>query len=462
MNNSNIVHHAADKWCLSATARPRGDASRRIRLLLSLCMAGGLAMPLFAAPPAAADGPPNVLLILADDVGCETLGCYGGESYPTPRIDALAKSGLRFTHAFSMPVCHPTRVCLLSGRYPFQLQHPRWGSYPRDAEDQTLAHVMKRAGYTTAVAGKWQLALLRKDPRHPHRLGFDDYCLFGWHEGPRYHDPLIWQNGVIRDDTTGEYGPQLYVDFLLDFMKRQDGRPFFAFYSMALCHDMTDDLPHPVPYGPGKDHYDTYREMMAQMDRQVGRLIDGLQQQGLRERTVVIFTTDNGTAASSKIQAKKGGGFVYEQVFSTQAGRRIRGGKGSLTDAGTNVPLIVSRPGAVAAGGVNGSLIDFSDFLPTVAELAGGEPPQGVELPGRSFAPLLAGKPHQSREFVFAEHRGKSWVRTRRFKLYDDGRLFDLQTDPRERHPIDPAADPAGVKAARKRLQRFAEGLQVK
>lgn len=129
---------------------------------------------------------PNILFILADDVGREVLGAYGGTSYQTPRLDRLASEGTRFRHAYVMAVCHPTRVSLLTGRYPFQLGKPKWGGFPKAEEKRTFPWSLKRAGYTTAIAGKWQLTLLKDDPKHPHRLGFDEYSVFGWHEGPRY------------------------------------------------------------------------------------------------------------------------------------------------------------------------------------------------------------------------------------------------------------------------------------
>ena len=134
---------------------------------------------------------PNILLIMADDVGRETLGCYGGSSYRTPHLDALAASGTRFRHCYSMPVCHPSRLAIMAGRYP--LRNPAgWGSWP--AGITTFANVLQDAGYATAVAGKWQLALLKRKPDHAGLLGFDESALFGWHEGPRYHNPLIYRH----------------------------------------------------------------------------------------------------------------------------------------------------------------------------------------------------------------------------------------------------------------------------
>lgn len=403
---------------------------------------------------------PNILLIVADDVGCETLGCYGGDSYATPRIDQLAADGLRFTHCYSMPVCHPTRVTLLSGRYPFRLNNPGWGSYPKADEKNTIAWALKNAGYATAIAGKWQLVLMKRAPQHPHRLGFDEYSLFGWHEGARYHDPLIWQNGEVREDTDGKYGPTLYVDFLIDFIKRNQEKPWFAFYSMALCHDVTDDLKAPVPHAPGKDRYLNYAEMMASMDEEVGRLVDAVDKMGLGDNTVVMFTTDNGTAKRSKLRAiGNRNKFEYEKVVSKLGERMIPGGKGNLTDDGTNVPLIVRWPANVPNGKVVDHLVDFTDYYATFVDLAGAKRPKNVQLDGHSFAPLLEGKGFDGREFAFVQHRGKKWVRTQRFKLYDNGKLYDVSQDSKEKSPISPDKQSPEAARAREKLSKIMQNL---
>jgi len=202
------------------------DWVRIYRMLICACLFAGSVMTFQPAN----GKQPNILFILADDVGSEVLECYGGESYATPSLNQLASEGMRFEHAYSMAVCHPTRISLLSGQYPFRMGHPDWGTYPRALESQTFAHALKDAGYATAIAGKWQLTLLGEDPDHPHRLGFDQYCLFGWHEGPRYYLPHIRQNGHLRDDVADRYGPDVYVEFLIDFMTQQRQKPFFAFY----------------------------------------------------------------------------------------------------------------------------------------------------------------------------------------------------------------------------------------
>jgi arylsulfatase A len=398
---------------------------------------------------------PNIVLIMADDVGVDALGCYGGESYETPRLDALAAGGMRFTHCYSMPVCHPTRITLMTGRYPFRTGNPKWGSFPREEERNTFAHVLKNAGYATAVAGKWQICMMKNDLDHAQRLGFDESCLFGWHEGARYYAPLIYQNGKLREGLEDRYGPDVYVEFLIDFIERNREKPFFAYYPMALCHDVTDDLKDPVPFGP-EGHYDTFRKMAEAMDVRVGRLIDALDRLGLRENTLVLFTTDNGTpksyihSAEPNPDPKKKDKYIRIPVVSKQNGKDVPGGKGSLTNGGTNVPLIASWPGKIKPSQVAADLVDFSDFLPTLAEVTQADLPAGIKLDGHSFASrLLDGQP-SPRSWAFAEHGKKYWVRDHRWKLYGDGKLFDVSTDPREKNAI--TEQSAEAAAARKRL----------
>ena len=386
---------------------------------------------------------PNIVLIMADDVGCEPIGAYGGQRWKTPHIDALARGGMRFDYCFSMPVCHPTRICLMTGKYPFRL-NSGWGTFPKAEEQHTVAQVLKRAGYTTAIAGKWQLALLKKDPRQPARLGFDAWSLFGWHEGARYHEPMIYENGHVRTDTKGKYGPELYVDFLEKFMERSNKaqKPFFAYYSMALAHDVTDDIPTQVPYVPGKDRWMDYGEMIKSMDAMVGRLMARLDKLGLRKNTIILFTGDNGTAQRSKLRHIRGRKYEYEDVYSIRNGKRVPGGKGTLLDIGTNVPLIANWPGQIAAGSVGRELVDFSDWLPTLAEISGAKVDHKID--GVSFAATLFGtRPHVRRNFAFSESQsGKAWVRTQRYKLYNTGEFYDVWNDAMEKKPLGNVSGP--------------------
>ncbi len=407
-----------------------------------------VALNAVSAPPEK----PNILFILADDVGREVLGCYGGETYKTPHLDRLATGGMRFEHCYSMPVCHPSRIALLTGRYPALLGNPRWGSFPATEEGNTFAQVMKKAGYATAVAGKWQLCLMKNDLLQPKRMGFDEWSVFGWHEGPRYHDPMIYQNGELRSDTKGKYGPDLYTDYLIDFMQRNRERPFFAYYSMALAHDVTDDIGKPVPYGPD-NRWLSYEEMANDMDVQIGKLIAALDRMKLREKTLILYTTDNGTAGASYLRVGANGKFERPKVFSYYRGSMVQGGKGKLNDWGTRVPLIASWPGVIRPKQVVDDLVDFSDFLPTFSELTGGTNPKGVALNGHSFANRLLGQGASSRQWAYSESKGDTqYVRTRRYKLYNNGRFYDLENDPEEKKPVSDGSEATDAKKVKQLL----------
>lgn len=375
---------------------------------------------------------PNIVFILADDVGDQAIGCYGGTSYLTPRIDELAAEGVRFRHCYSMPVCHPTRYTFLTGQYPFRAGHPPWGTFPRGMERETVANRLRDLGYATAVAGKWQLTLLRDEPNHPRRLGFDRWSLFGWHEGPRYYRPLVYEDGRIRPDVGDRYGPDVYVDLLVDFMGANRDRPFFAFYSMALAHDVTDDIGTPPPVGP-QGHYDSYKRMVENMDERVGRLVDAADELGIRERTLFLFTADNGTPKSYYYTAQ-GNEMLKQPIEFIWNGSRTHGGKGDLTDAGTRVPLVANWRGTLAGGQVVDDLVDFADWLPTFVELAGETPSAGLD--GTSLAGLLRGAGESRQKWAYASGRGGRWVRTQRWKLYDDGRLFEMTRDREEEAPV--------------------------
>lgn len=398
---------------------------------------------------------PNVLIILADDVGRDAIGCYGGRSQETPNVDQLAADGMRFDYGYVMPVCHPTRTTLLSGRYPFRQGNAKWGSYPADEESTTFASLLRNAGYATAIAGKWQLALQKNDLQHPRRMGFDESCLFGWHEGPRYWQPMLYHNGEVRDDVADRYGPDVYVEVLSDVMQQHQDGPFLAYYSMALCHDVTDDLDEPVPYAPGKDRYESYAEMIAEMDEHVGQIVSVVDDLDLAEQTMILFLGDNGTAARSIVRAENGK-YIREPVYSDTTWGRVQGGKGSLSDAGTRVPWIVRWPGTVPRGTTTDALVDASDLLPTLLDLAGVELPD-LTLDGHSFAATLRDPSHSARDWVYAENRGKSLVADQRWTLTSDGKLFDRQNDPLEKSPV--TAPDAEATAARERLQQTARDL---
>ena len=410
---------------------------------------------------------PNILFILADDVGREVLSCYGAQSYRTPHLDELAHSGMKFEHAYSMPTCFPSRLAIMTGRYPLRQGKLTWGHFPEREEAHTFSNLLLQAGYQTGVAGKWQLTLLKDDPEHPIRMGFQQSDLFGWHEGPRYYEPMIYHNGEVRNDTEGFYGPDLYVRSLIEFMKEYRDRPFIAYYPMTLCHDVTDDLPAPVPHGP-LGRYDSYPEMVAEMDRAVGRLVAALNGLGLREKTLILFVADNGTPRRVIVRAEEGK-LIREPVYSTFAGRPVRGGKSTLLDTGTRVPMIANWPGTIAPGQVVSDLVDFSDFLPTFLDLAGVSPPPDRDLDGHSFAPLLFGKGHSGRAWAYAESRSLlpvregedssaprpnlKWLRNAEWKLYNDGRLVHMKADPWEQAPVTVETDTDESRKIREQLE---------
>jgi len=427
----------------------------RRRFLKVMGGAAGLtSLPVGLAHGATTDKP-NILLIMADDVGRDVLGCYGGESYETPNLDKLAATGTRFTHCYSAPVCSPSRVKIMTGRYGFRTTQ-KWGHIP--ADEITFGHALGKAGYATAVAGKWQMCLQKKDPQHVGKMGFQDSCVFGWHEGPRYHAPLTYQNGKLHQGPKDQYGPDLYFQFLLDFMERNRKGPFLAYYPMALCHAISDDFTPPPPPGPdGK--YQTYKQLVEYMDKIIGRLVAGIEKLGLREKTLILYTTDNGTPRSLTSAVRKGK-HIQTPVRSLWNGRSVPGGKGKMTDAGTRVPLIANCPGVVPSGAVCDDLIDFSDFLPTLAELAGAKVPSDRPIDGRSFAPQLRGLKGRPREWVHNLHRKEAWVRTKRWKLYRNGKLFDVETDADEKKPVREKDASPEAAVARKKLQAVLDELK--
>ncbi|MEZ6125480.1 MAG: sulfatase-like hydrolase/transferase, partial [Planctomycetaceae bacterium] len=409
---------------------------------------------------------PNILFILADDVGQEVLGCYGGQSYQTPHLDELARTGMMFRNGFSMPVCHPTRLTLMTGKYPFRHGPVTWGDFPKAEEQHTWANLIAKSGYATYIAGKWQLCLLGNDPQHPHRMGFQHFDLFGWHEGPRYYEPMIYRDGTVRNDTLGHYGPDLYIRGLIEFMKSNRDRPFLAYYSMAVCHEVTDDLDPPVPHGPF-GRYDSYPEMVSEMDRAVGRLTAALEALKLRDNTLIIFTADNGTPPEIIIRAD-GSELIREPVVSRQNGLDVPGGKKQLINDGTNVPLIANWPARIRGGQVVDDLVDMSDYLPTFAELTGSRLPSDRPIDGISFASRLLGQSPSPRQWAYAEEAvlpkpggvepdgtssGLRWVRTADWKLYNDGRLFHMNEDDGERNVISDSQDNPAALLARQQLQ---------
>jgi len=390
------------------------------------------------ADPANKNQAPNIVLIMADDMGYECVGANGGTSYQTPNLDEMARGGLRFTHCHSQPICTPSRVQIMTGIYNHR-NYIRFGLL--DPQATTFAHVLKSAGYKTCVAGKWQL---KGGFDGPTKFGFDEYCLWQLTRRPnRYPNPGLEINGKEVDYRNGEYGPDIVSDYLCDFIERHQDGPFFAYYPMMLPHWPFEPTPDSKDWDPkarvndkrekgsgnSKADLKYFDDMVAYTDKMVGKILKKLDNLGIRDETIVIFTGDNGT---------------YTGITSMMGDFTVKGGKGKTTDNGTHVPLIASWPGTGPSGKVCGDLVDFSDFLPTLAELAGAELPGDIDFDGRSFAPQLRGEEGSPRAWIYCWYerngvrkKASQHVRDQRYKLYDDGRMYDVANDFYENKPLD-------------------------
>ncbi|MBC8288864.1 MAG: sulfatase-like hydrolase/transferase [Planctomycetes bacterium] len=388
---------------------------------------------------------PNIVVIMADDMGYECVSANGSESYSTPNIDRLAAGGMRFEHAYSQPICTPTRVQIMTGIYN-QRNYVRFGLL--EPSQKTFAHFLRKAGYKTAIAGKWQLLGGMKGPDH---FGFDEFCLWQLTRRPgRYPNPGLEINGKEVDFTKGEYGPDIASDFLCDYMERQakGEDPFLVWYPMILPHWPFEPTPASSDYDPkakgvlkGTGNSKYFKDMVEYTDRIVGKIDAKLDELGIRENTLLIFTGDNGTAT---------------QVTSRWNGRSVKGGKGNTTDFGHHVPMVASWPGTIKPGQVTKELVDFSDVLPTLVETAGSKLPEDHKVDGRSFLGLLTGdaeyKPRKSIYCWYARNggpTGKEFSRNQRFKLYRTGEIYDISQDDLEKNNLagKPDAIPAGTLA---------------
>jgi arylsulfatase A-like enzyme len=409
---------------------------------------------------------PNIILILADDLGYETVGCYGGESYATPHLDRLAAGGVRFDRAYAMPLCTNTRTQLMTGKYNTRI----WKAFGiLDPQQRTFGHLLQAAGYKTCMAGKWQLTsydppdypgaeLRRSTGMRVANAGFDETSL--WHtshtedKGSRYADPVIEQNGQQLTDTQGKYGPDLWTDFIGDFMTRHRDEPFFVYYSMALPHNPMNPTPDSPEWQDPEQRDDDVTRFAADMirytDKMVGKVVAKVDELGLRENTLILFFSDNGT---------------NWRVQSQFRGQMVRGEKGKGTELGVRVPMIANWSGTINAGQTSQALIDSVDFLPTMLEVAGLADPLPPDVDGVSFLPLLKGESDGTRQHVYIHQDPRpGWDKDRfellrlaigpRYKLYEDGRLYDVVDDMFERQPIFINADNAAERQARQALQQ--------
>lgn len=398
---------------------------------------------------------PNVIFILADDLGYETLRVNGGESYATPNLDKLASEGMRFEHCYAQPQCTPSRVQLLTGIYNVR-NYVSFGVL--DTSQVTLPQLFREAGYVTGVAGKWQLG---KDPDNVKKLGFDNYLVWQLTEpradsdgrDNRYSQPILDHNGKVITYDKDDYGPTLINDFSLDFIEKhsQGEKPFFLFYSMLLTHCPFSPTPDSPEWMKDSAAVMTYKgnaryfgDMVSYMDKMVGNIEAKLRELGIAENTLVIFTGDNGTDTP---------------VVSRFMGRDVAGAKLESTDAGTRVPLIAKWPGVIRKGTVNGDLIDFTDFMPTMLEAVNVKVPDSLDIDGVSFLPQLKEQKGNPKEWIYSWfynpilRKPVVFARTHSYKLYETGEFYHVPEDYDEKNPLtSDVLDEAAMKT-RDRLQ---------
>ena len=493
-------------------------------LLLLLAYTCLSATDLFAARPEK----PNIIFVMIDDLGPEWVSCYGAEDITTPQMDALAKTGMKFNAAYSMPQCTPTRATLLTGQYPFRhgwVNHwdvPRWGAgcHFDPKHNITFARQLKEVGYATGIAGKWQIDDFRVKPNALIEHGFDEWCMWTGYEsqnkpsGERYWDAFVYQNVTgpgydgpssnirrsqadgsaversrAKESNTGDrpsdikdvglgvagtyddqFGPDVYNAFCCDFVKRHADKPFVLYYPMALTHG-----PLVWPPGDAQREFEEFsakarigsqaelqkfeklakhKAMVLHTDQLIGRLVDVLDEAGVRERTILIVITDNGTSGG---------------ITGHMNGRTVKGGKAKVTENGPRQPFIVNGPSIVPASVETDCLTDFTDLLPTFCELAGAPLPEDVTLDGMSIAPVILGEADDGpREWIMAMGHGAARldehgvrpvmdfthrvIRDKRYKIHvsDDREvtaLYDLKTDPGEEQNLITSETPEDVAA---------------
>ena len=454
-----------------ATARPERLDNRpprphpaQMRFLFLLCLSLVVFHPATAAP-----GKPNVIVIVADDLGYNDLSCYGQKNFQTPALDRMAGEGLRFTsHYAGSTVCLPSRCALLTGRDMGHAGIRGNGAYALDPDKESLLPMaLRQAGYRTAMIGKSSVHST-PDPTRPAACGFEHFFGYLVHKEAHNHYPdYLWRNGAKvplpgnKNRRGNTYAEDLFHAEAREWLTAQDGQPFFLLLSLAVPHaDVSAPEESIAPFRgkfkekekPGttgnyvmaKEPFATHAAMVTRMDAAIGGMLDFLRQRGLAENTLVILTSDNGGHSE--------GGHHYEHF---QSNAPFRGGKRDLSEGGIRVPFLAWWPGTIQPG-VTGQISASWDIFPTLAELAGIPAPNPTE--GISFAPLLRGQPgqrqHEALYWEFHEMGGKQAARMGKWKgIRLDAKanpgakpeLYDLDKDPGETTNL--AASEPGVLA---------------
>ncbi len=415
---------------------------------------------------------PNIIFIHADDLGYGDLSCYGQRNFRTPNIDRLAQEGLRFTQYYAgSTVCAPSRSALMTGQHTGHTRIRGNARHPLLTEDVTVAEVLKSAGYSTALIGKWGLGEAGTTGV-PTRQGFDYfYGYLNQRHAHNYYPTFLWfneekvklRNIVPDEDPEGsgnatnrlDYSHDLFAEEALKFVERNSKQSFFLYLALTIPHANNEarnkgmEVPELGQFA-SKDWPEQEKAkaaMITRMDSDVGRLMALLKEQGIDRNTIVFFTSDNGPH-------KEGGS---DPNFFDSNGA-LRGIKRDLYEGGIRVPMIVRWPDRVKAGKTSDQVWAHWDFLPTAAEIAGVKAPKGID--GISMLPAITGKKQRSHEFLYWEfHEGgfKQAIRMGDWKgvRLDPGRdieLYNLQTDLSERNNI-AAANPEVVKRIENHLK---------
>ncbi len=400
---------------------------------------------------------PNIIWIMADDLGYGDLGCYGQKEIRTPCIDRLAGEGMRFTQCYAgSTVCAPTRCVLMTGKHTghcrvrgnsARLPESRKSILvPLEPDDVTVAKLLKGAGYATGICGKWGLGE-RGTTGIPNIQGFDQWLGFlNQRHAHGYYPEFIWENQDVRildgnrGGHQGEWVHDQLTEFALRFIEESSaGGPFFLYVAYTIPHGRYE-IPSDEPYSdrPWPQSVKNYAAMVTRMDRDVGRIVTQLESLGIERDTVVFFTSDNG----AEIYYFRRSNEVDQYAAILNSSGCLRGYKRDLTDGGIRVPMIVRWPGRVTAGSVNDHVWAFWDFLPTAAELAGVDPPEDVD--GISVVPTLLGKQQKTHEFLYGEFFERGFQQAVRYDKWKAIRLkqgqplvlYDVTKDLGEEHDV--------------------------